>query len=186
MMKLKPIDFEIVSELITNPRLSDRQLGRILKTSQPTVTRRRTDLEKAGLLDYTAIPDLKKLGYEILAFTFGKWNFKDYPDTRVEEMKNFIEQHPNVIFISTGSGSGYDRRGISMHKDYSDYSRTMEDYRTGWGKCFESFSSFIVSLQSDNLLRNLTFRYLAKFMKENPPIMKKHKTTRKQKSTASI
>jgi hypothetical protein len=55
---------------------------------------------------------------------------------------------------------------ISVHKDYSDYSKTMQDYKTGLGKCFEVFSTFMVSLQSDNILRNLTFKYLAELMKK--------------------
>lgn len=166
MRKLKQVDYAIISELIKNPRLSDRQLAKTLKTSQPTVTRRRTELEKEELIDYTAIPDLKKLGYEILAFTFGKWNHQQHPDTHVDEMKKFIKEHPNIIFISTGSGSGADRMGISVHKNYSDYSKVMQDYKAGWGKYFESFSSFIISLQSDNILRNLSFKLLAEAMKE--------------------
>jgi DNA-binding Lrp family transcriptional regulator len=80
MIKLKSIDYEIISELIKNSRLSDRQVAKKLGTSQPTVTRRRTQLEKEGMLDYTGVPDLKKLGFEILAFTFGKWSFQKHPD----------------------------------------------------------------------------------------------------------
>jgi DNA-binding Lrp family transcriptional regulator len=166
MKKLKPIDYGIISELIKDSRLSDRQVAKKIGTSQPTVTRRRIELDKERLIDYTAVPDLKKLGFEILAFTFGNWNFKEYPDTRVEEMKKIIEAHPNVLFISTGSGMGWDRMGISVHKDYTDYLKVIQDYKTGWGKCFKSFSSFIVSLQSDNVLRNITFRYLAELMKK--------------------
>jgi DNA-binding Lrp family transcriptional regulator len=166
MKKLKQIDFALISELIKNPTLSDRQLAKILKTSQPTITRRRTELEKQTLLDYTAIPDLKKLGYEILAFTFGKWNFTEHPTTHIEEMKTFIQQHPDIIFISTGSGSGADRMAISVHKTYSDYSKTLQQFKAGWSQYFESLSSFIVSLQADNILRNLTFKPLTEKMKQ--------------------
>ena len=102
MKNLTALDFKILFELIKNSRRSDRQLAKILNVSQPTITRRRTIIEKNGILEYTAIPDLKKLGFEILAFTFGKWNFQKYPDTRVEEIKDFIAKHPNIIFISTG------------------------------------------------------------------------------------
>jgi hypothetical protein len=130
------------------------------------VTRRRTILEKQGLLEYSAIPDLKKLGFEILAFTFGRWNFQEYPDTRVAQMKQFITKNPNIIFISTGTGSGYDRIGISVHKDYADYSRTIQNFKTGWGKYFETLSSFIISLQTDNILQNLTFKHLASLIEQ--------------------
>lgn len=167
MIKLKSIDYEIISELIRNSRLSDRQVAKKLGTSQPTVTRRRTALEKEGLLDYTAVPDLRKLGFEILAFTFGKWNYQKYPDTHVEEMKDFVTSHPGTLFMSPGSGLGWDRVCVSVHKDYSDYSKVMQDFKAEWGQYCESFSSFIVSLQSDDVLRNLTFKYLGKLFKEN-------------------
>ncbi len=166
MKQLKSIDYGIISELVKNSRLSDRQLARILKTSQPTITRRRKMLDDEGLLEYTAIPDLKKLGFEILAFTFGKWNMQEYPDTRVEEMRDFISKHPNIIFISTGRGSGWDRIGISVHKNYSDYYKVMQEYKGTFGKNFSAFESFVVSLNSDNVLRNLSFKYVVSLLQE--------------------
>jgi hypothetical protein len=67
---------------------------------------------------------------------------------------------------ATGSGSGWDRIGVSVHKDYSGYLKTIQGYQNGWGKYFETFSSFIVSLQSDNVLRDITFKYVAELMKK--------------------
>lgn len=166
MNKLTPLDIKILFQLVKDSRQSDRKIAKALGVSQPTVTRRRAILEKQGLLEYSAIPDLKKLGFEILAFTFGRWNFQEYPDTHVEQMKQFIAQNPNIIFISTGTGSGTDRIGISVHKDYADYSRTIQNFKTGWGKYFETLSSFIVSLQTDNILQNLSFKHLASLIEQ--------------------
>lgn len=166
MRSLKAIDYEIISQLVKNSRLSDRQLAKKLGTSQPTVTRRRTELEKEKLLDYTAVPDLKKLGFEILAFTLGKWNFAECPDTRVDEMKMWIDSQPGVIFISTGSGMGLDRMGLSVHRDYADYSRVMQDFKNKFGDCYEVLSSFIVSLESDNTLKSISFKSLVKLLKD--------------------
>jgi DNA-binding Lrp family transcriptional regulator len=59
--------------------LSDRKIAKIVKTSQPTVTRRRTELDKEELLEYTAFPSLKKLGFEILAFTLGSGTYRNTP-----------------------------------------------------------------------------------------------------------
>lgn len=159
---LKPLDYRIIAELVKNSRQSDRQLAKILKVTQPTVTRRRMNLEKKGLLDHTAVPNLEKLGYQIIAFIFGKWNFKEHPSTHVEEMKDFISKHPQIVYISTGSGLNYDRMAIAFFRDYSEYSEVMQEYKVGWGKYFTSFSSFIVSLKSDNILRPLTFKPLTK------------------------
>jgi len=167
MKELKSIDYEIISELIKNSRLSDRQLAKILKTSQPTVTRRRTELERGRLLDYTAIPDLKKLGFEILAITFGKWKTQLYGDRKIEAAKAFMSKHSNIIFVSTGMGLDYDRVAISFHKSYSDYSLFMRELRQEWAPYAGSPQSFIISLKSDNILRNLTFKYLTKQFRQS-------------------
>lgn len=160
MTKLKSLDYGILSGLIKNSRLSDRQLAKILGVSQPTVTRRRTQLEKEGLLEYTAIPDLGKLDFEIVVFTFGKWNFNAYPDTRVQAAKDFINRHPNIIFVSTGRGDFGDRVAISVHKDYAEYSRFMSEVRQEWAELMGDPKTFIISLKADNIVRRLTFKYL--------------------------
>jgi DNA-binding Lrp family transcriptional regulator len=165
MLKLKPMDYALIAELVKNPRLSDRQLSKILNMSQPTITRKRTLIERQGLLDYNAIPNLRKLGYQILAFIFGSWKHKEFPDTRADEMEKYIAQIPNILFISTGSGLNYDRMAIAVFKDYSEYSKTIREFKLAWARYFADFSSFIVSLQTDNVLRNFTFKPLAEAMK---------------------
>ena len=165
MKKLKDIDYKILFELIKNSKITDRKLARIVGVSQPTVTRRRANMEKEGLLDYTAIPNFEKLGFEILAFTFARWNRAEYPDEKVSEAKAFLSKHPNIIFVSTGRGLDSDRVCISFHKDYADYTKLMKEFGVGWGCFFARFDSFVVSLRSDHILRNLTFKHLAESMK---------------------
>jgi DNA-binding Lrp family transcriptional regulator len=166
MMKLKLTDYELLSELIKNPRLSDRQVAKKMGVSQPTVTRRRAELEKEKLLDYTAIPDLKKLGFEMLAFTFGnRAAHPQHAELQIQKAKDFMEKHSNLIFVSSGSGFGFDRVAISVHKDYSDYSKFQQEIRQEWGEIMTVAGSFIISIASDSILRNLTFKYLAELMK---------------------
>ena len=164
MKKLTPVDLDIISELIRNSRQSDRELAKKLGVSQPTVGRRRVVLEKEGLLDYTAIPDLEKLGFEILAFTLARWSFNK--ERRVEERREFVGKHPSIMFASTGSGLDNDRVCISIHKNYSDYTKFIQELRGEFGEYFEAFSSFIVSLKGDDILRHLTFNYLAELLKQ--------------------
>jgi len=56
MNKLKPLDCKILSELMKDARISDRQMAKILGVSQPTVSRRRVALEREVIDGYTAIP----------------------------------------------------------------------------------------------------------------------------------
>lgn len=65
------IGMKLIPELMRNSRRSDRELARILGTSQPTVTRIRTKLEKEGFIrEYTIIPDFCRIGYTLIAITF--------------------------------------------------------------------------------------------------------------------
>ena len=130
MNKLKGIDYSIISELLKNSRISDRKLAKKVGVSQPTVTRRRAYVEKKVSLDYTAIPNFGKLGFELMAFTFAGWNHKVYPDEKVPEAESFLSEHPNMLFVSTGRGLDSDRVCISLHKDYADYTRLMSEFRT--------------------------------------------------------
>ena len=62
---------KLLYEMMKNAKRSDRKIAKIIGVSQPTITRMRQRLEKAGYIrDYTVIPNLEKLGYEIAAFTF--------------------------------------------------------------------------------------------------------------------
>jgi len=51
---------KLLSELIKGSSRSDRELARVIGTSQPTVTRARAKLEKEGFIEeYTIIPNLR-------------------------------------------------------------------------------------------------------------------------------
>lgn len=166
MRALKKVDYQILAELMKNSRLSDRQLAKNLGVSQPTVTRRRTMLEKERLLEYTAIPDLRKLGFEILAFNFANWKQEASSEEKIQEAKAFISKHPSVMFVSTGRGLGADRVSVSAHRNYAEYHRYVQELREYWGANIERVDSFIVSLQNDDILRNLSFKYLGEILKQ--------------------
>jgi DNA-binding Lrp family transcriptional regulator len=140
--------------------LSDRQVAKILRVSQPTVTRRRIQIEKDGLVEYTGIPDFGRMGFEIMAFTYGKWKFDKSSDTKMQAAKDFISKHPNIIFVSTGRSDFGDRVAISIHKNYSEYSKFTEDVRPEWAELIGDPKTFIISLKADNILKRLTFKYL--------------------------
>src|SRR3972149_4973340 len=116
MKQLKSMDYEILTELVRNSKISDRKLAKKIGVSQPTITRRRFRLEKMGLLGYTAIPNLEEIGVEIIAFTFAYWKpdmRKTYqqaetedPEKMIKRHKTFLSAHPNLIFVAGGRGLG--------------------------------------------------------------------------------
>jgi hypothetical protein len=178
MNKIRKIDYEVLFELIKNCKRSDRELAKVLESSQPTITRSRTRIEKEGLIfDYTAMPNLEKISVEIIAFTF----FTVKPEDRrpkdlagnFEEWKknsdDFFAKHSNIIFASTGHGLGKNAIWISLHKNYSCYVSFLRDVELQWGKYLDETDSFIVSVESDRLRRLFTLRYLPEYLKENTP-----------------
>ena len=65
----------LLLEYLKDSSRSDRELAKILGVSQPTISRMRAKLLKDGIIDhFSAIPDLTKIGYEILAISFVKFN----------------------------------------------------------------------------------------------------------------
>jgi DNA-binding Lrp family transcriptional regulator len=172
MEKLKPIDYEILHKLIENSRRSDRELARILRISQPTVTRRRNLLEKELIDEYTAIPKWKNFGYEILAITFVKIRPEiaskaRYDDTRKRGLQWLMDQ-PKIIMAGACRGIGVDSFMISLHKDYADYDEFMLNYRLELGDFINDVQCVLVSLAGKELIKPLSLKYLTRLAREKP------------------
>ena len=172
---MKENELRLVCELIKNSRRSDRELAKSLGISQPTVSRIRTNLEKREIIQYTGSPDLKELGFKIVAITFGSLNLGSNSDVnvRVKRGKDFLRQQPNVLFFSTGRGLNSDRVAVTVHKSYADYTKFIRDLRSEWTDIISVTGSFLISLVSDNILRSITFKHLAVCSDEKCPPTKK-------------
>jgi hypothetical protein len=75
--------------------------------TQPTVSRARARLERQGIVQYAGTLDLKEFGFEIVAMTFGNLNMHIPSDVtdRIKRGQDFLKQHPEIIFFSTGRGA---------------------------------------------------------------------------------
>jgi len=165
---MKDIELKLVSELFKNSRRSDRQLAKALGVSEPTISRVIRKLEREGVIkEYTLVADFRKLGIELVAFTFGVWSpekMKDHPqDERVEKAKRFLSEHPNVIYASSGQGLKMDRLMVTVHKSYQDYSEFMRQARAEW-EGLVRLESFIISLDSDVVTFPFSFRNMDKYI----------------------
>jgi len=165
MKELKSIDYQILSELLKNSRRSDRKLAKVLKTSQPTFTRRRTKLEKDFLDGYTAIPKWKRLGFEIIAFTLVRSNVKyvnaEKRQLALSELRKWFAKQPNVVFTAEGAGAGRDGIFISIHKTYSDFVEFMEKHNSELSAFILESQTFIVSTNPAAIIKPFHFKYLA-------------------------
>jgi DNA-binding Lrp family transcriptional regulator len=162
---LKDVELKLISELIKNSRRSDRELAKAIGISQPTVSRIRVRLEKQGFIDYSAVPNLAKLGFEIIAVTLGKRDYKKQPEVNVQKARDYVKRYPNIIFTASGSGLGNDRIMISVHRNYSDYSKFVQGMKTEWTGWAE-LDSFLISLTGKDVVQPLSLKHLADYLKE--------------------
>jgi len=163
--ELKDIELRLISELMKNSRRSDRELAKAIGISQPTVSRVRVRLEKQGFIDYSAVPNLAKLGFEIIAVTLGKRDYKKSPEINVQKAADFAKKHPNLIFGASGSGLGCERIAISIHRSYSDYSKLMQEIKNEWSGIMET-SSFLINLKGKDVVQPLSLKPLADHLKK--------------------
>ena len=164
---MKTIELKVLSELMKNARLSDRELAKKVGCSQPTATRVRNKLERdAFIKEYTTIPDFSKIGYEIMAFTFfnfGRVNTQEEIEKVRKIIRNGLKRGVDeVIMAERGMGMEYNGLAISLHRKYSDYTKFIGDlqqYSHLLG--ISETRSFLVNLQDPVHYRHLTLSTLS-------------------------
>jgi DNA-binding Lrp family transcriptional regulator len=151
---------DLLHELIKGARRSDRELAKVLKISQPTITRKRRRLEIEGLiLEYTIIPSLAKMGYEILAFTY--LAFTEVRPELMEKAREWTKKQPNIVFAGDGEGLSMNSMFMSVHKNYASFSNLITKLRQDWQPNLKNVQSFILSVDRPELIvKPFSFRYL--------------------------
>lgn len=164
---MKDIELKLISELMKNARRSDRELAKLLGVSQPTVTRTRTKLEKEGYIqEYAAIPDFKRLGYELMSLIFVQVKQtlarEELEQARKITHEGLDKKAPSeIILFERGMGMGFSGVIISFHKDYTSYTSLVEKTREYPFLEQASTESFLIDLTDDIHYRALTLRTLA-------------------------
>lgn len=166
---MKDVELKLITELVKNSRLSDRELARRVRVSQPTITRTRNKLEKEGTIrEYTIIPDFATLGYKLVSITFSK--LEEPPSEKMfdeirKRAKELEKKNPSpTIVIMKGIGLEADYVSVAFHKTYSEYSRYM-----GYIKQFprtrtKDIKSFLIDLVDREHFRYLTLSVFADYL----------------------
>lgn len=163
MKGLKPIDYKLLFELMKDSHRSDRQLAKALGVSQPTVTRRRTMLEKNYIEGYTIIPKFGQIGFEIAAFTFLKSKIKQKTDKdeAIKKMKEWYMNQPNVILVQDGRGMGWDAICISLHQSFTDFAAFIRAQDSELSEWIIESQTFHVDLKPGIAIKPFHLKYLA-------------------------
>ncbi len=165
---MKDVRLALISELIKNSRISDRELAKRIGVSQPTVSRIRSKLEKEGFIrEYTLIPDFVKLGFQIASFILVKMRTglseEEIKKARQISLKDMAEKAPNeIVLFERGMGSGYSGVLVSFHRNYSEFTELMTQISEYPFIDSSATLSFLIDLNDEVHYRYFTFSTLAK------------------------
>ncbi|MEM1658109.1 MAG: Lrp/AsnC family transcriptional regulator [Candidatus Jordarchaeales archaeon] len=158
--KKEEVKRRLLFELIKCSRRSDKELSKIIGCTRATVYRRRKELEEEGLIkEYTVIPNLAKMGYEICAFIFLSW--REYPsEDELVVGRKWLASLPNVLFCSAGEGLATNII-VSLHRNFADFSSFIDFLRRASQPKLDNLQFFIVSLTRGNsIYKDFSFRAL--------------------------
>jgi DNA-binding Lrp family transcriptional regulator len=165
MLKLKPLDYRLLCELMKNAKRSDRELARLLGVSQPTVTRKRAMLEKSFLEGYTAIPKWGEVGFEVVAFNLMKTRTMQSGakerDELIKKARKWFMKQPNVVLSVLGEGLGWDGMCVSFHKSYSDFADFKRRSQIELAEVLVDCQSFIADINPGVVLKTFHLKYLS-------------------------
>lgn len=107
-------EIEVYVALIENPYLSTQKIGEKIGLSRHTVSRMKNKFFENNLLKEITIPNLKKLGFEMLTFYHIKFNPSKAPSS--DDIKKLDSS--SSIFLA---GRHFETVIISAYPNYQDY-----------------------------------------------------------------
>ncbi len=167
---MRDIERKLVAELISNCRRSDRELAEAMGSSQPTVTRLRTKIEREGMVrEYTTIPDFANLGFEIMSISFFKLR-RPLDDRRVSEARKMargeLRESPIALaFVLHGLGMGADRVTVAFHRNYTEYSEFVRRIEQYSDIVVDHVRSFIVNLRHRDHFLPFTMTSITEYLR---------------------
>ena len=106
----------ILHAMVENPDATDLMLANIINMSRHTISKVRKKLEEAGLIAKKVIPNLEKLGFNVL--TFSHINFNPSKPLDDELLESGMLNNPSSIFLAARS---FECVLLSVYKDYEAY-----------------------------------------------------------------
>jgi DNA-binding Lrp family transcriptional regulator len=166
MKELKPLDYQLLFELMKDSHRSDRQLAKVLGISQPTVTRRRAMLEDSTIEGYTVIPKFGQIGFELAVFTLLKTKLNHLKGQEKQDafnkLKDWYTKQSNVIGVLDGQGMGWDAICISLHENYTKYAEFKRTQESELSDVITETQSFQTDLKPGVTIKPFHLKYLAK------------------------
>jgi len=154
---------KLLLELLKDSSRSDRKLGKILGVSQPTVSRTRNKLVKDGVIkEFTIMPDLTEMGFEILAINCFRTKVSEKVSDKAREK---TMKSPNILFSARCQGGGKNGITISLHRNYTEYSKFMSTVLSEGADEIEEHETYLISLK-DFIAKPFSLKYIAELFEK--------------------
>jgi DNA-binding MarR family transcriptional regulator len=109
-----PKEKKVYSTLVEHPTATTQQIGDLVNLSRHTVARMKKKFFEDGLLQTLILPNLKKIGIEILTFTHIRFNLNKAPSTQELAILNT----PSTIFFASRK---FEAVLLSAYQTFQDY-----------------------------------------------------------------
>lgn len=109
---------EVYCMLVKYPELSDKAIGSEIGVSRHTVSRLRRKFEQNDLVKKIILPNLKKLGFEILTFYHISFDPRNPPGIDKDEAA--LIMNDSTVFMASRQ---FESVMLSVHVDYEDYNK---------------------------------------------------------------
>jgi len=119
--KLSETGRQVYYNLIKYPDMTDTELSEQISVSQRTITKLRKEFEKNGMMKNAIIPDLKKLGFNMLVFDHAKLNLKMDGARRDRILDSLIGIKPPIMLLVGSS----DVVALTAYENFDTYRRSI-------------------------------------------------------------
>ena len=117
LTKLSNVEKRVLFGLIKYPDIPDSKIADNIGVTRQVVSKLKKSFETEGIIKTLRIPNLKKLGFEILAVSHFRHNPTISTDNQEKAIKQVITDFPQIFMISTNLESLI----ISISRDYTEF-----------------------------------------------------------------
>lgn len=119
-VELTPIEAKVLKGLVFNPDLLDSNIAKVIDVTRQTVTKMRKKFTEEDLFFTLRVPNLKLLGFEIIAFIHTMYLPGSSPDQRLEAFSSTLPTLP-IVFKAEGSLDGVEIVATRNYKEFAAY-----------------------------------------------------------------
>lgn len=115
----------VLYAIVKYPDLNDGEIAKNVSMTRQSVNKMRRKFEKEKIIRRIRIPDVKKLGYEIMLFVHYSSNPRYTMEDRKGGIKHVLDTYPGITLMVAGNLEtvvmGFEKTFTDLKRDYSQF-----------------------------------------------------------------